>query len=294
MSSNFKLSLFGKAYSGKKSIFKFLIRLNHKLSQKIAFDKKIAQNSINKEVVFTIDDYTAVNSFVPQSIDEEIIIENILQWIKKPNLMPDAIIYVVDLTDLRQNFLFLTQLTSFNIPIILLINISDIVESKSIDVKLFQKELGTYRVILFSVSKKIGLNNLKAAIINLSKLVNINHTNMVFSKEYSDMIKPLTKKLEKIYNTSGIIIEQIAFSLLCSRNLLKCLKLNQKDLYEVVSIKTSIIDSIDQNMRSYLQTLESDLRYGFIDDILLKSNFKSEQYVKSKSLFDRINTLIKK
>ena len=294
MSSNLNLALFGNPNCGKTSVFNLLTGLNQKVSNYpgITVEKKITQVSLNDETNITIEDYPGTYSFIPQSIDEGIVTENILQWVKNPKLRPDSIVYVADLTNLRQNLLFLTQLTSLNIPIILLLNMSDLVKPKTVDIELLKKELNIYEVILFSASKKTGLSDLKAAIANLSNDVRIKHNNMTFSKQYKDMISPLTKKLEKIYSTSGVIIEQIAFSLLCNRNLLKHLKLYQEDLHEVVSIKTTILDSIDESMKSYLQTLESDLRYGFIDDILSKSKYKSEENVKSVSLSEKIDTVI--
>jgi len=294
MSSNLKLSLFGNPNCGKTAVFNLLTGLNQKVSNYpgITVEKKITKVSLNDKINLTIEDYPGTYSFIPQSIDEEIVTENILKWVKKPKLRPDAIIYVADLTNLRRNLLFLTQLTSLNIPIILLLNMSDLVKSKSVDVKLLEKELGIHKVILFSAFKKTGLNDLKTFIADLPKLSNVNHNNMVFSKQYKDIIKPLTKKIERIYNTSGAIIEQIAFSLLCNRNLLERLKLNQEDLHEVVSIKTGILDSIDKDMKMYLQTLESDLRYGFIDGILSKSNYTSEEDVKSVSISEKIDSLI--
>ena len=172
MSSNLNLALFGNPNCGKTSVFNLLTGLNQKVSNYpgITVEKKITQVSLNDETNITIEDYPGTYSFIPQSIDEGIVTENILQWVKNPKLRPDSIVYVADLTNLRQNLLFLTQLTSLNIPIILLLNMSDLVKPKTVDIELLKKELNIYEVILFSASKKTGLSDLKAAIANLSNL----------------------------------------------------------------------------------------------------------------------------
>ena len=114
MSSNLKLSLFGNPNCGKTAVFNLLTGLNQKVSNYpgITVEKKITKVSLNDKINLTIEDYPGTYSFIPQSIDEEIVTENILKWVKKPKLRPDAIIYVADLTNLRRNLLFLTQLTA--------------------------------------------------------------------------------------------------------------------------------------------------------------------------------------
>lgn len=69
----------------------------------------------------------------------------------------DVILNIVDASNLVRNLYLTTQLKAFNIPIVLLLNMMDIVEKKSIkiDIPLIEKELGV-KIIPLSASKGIG------------------------------------------------------------------------------------------------------------------------------------------
>lgn len=79
----------------------------------------------------------------------------------------DVILNIVDASNLVRNLYLTTQLKAFNIPIVLLLNMMDIVEKKSIkiDIPLIEKELGV-KIIPLSASKGIGIDEIKTLIAN--------------------------------------------------------------------------------------------------------------------------------
>lgn len=79
----------------------------------------------------------------------------------------DVILNIVDASNLVRNLYLTTQLKAFNIPIVLLLNMMDIVEKKSIkiDIPLIEKELGV-KIIPLSASKGIGIDEIKTLISN--------------------------------------------------------------------------------------------------------------------------------
>ncbi|NMM65005.1 ferrous iron transport protein B [Clostridium sp. P21] len=78
----------------------------------------------------------------------------------------DVIINIVDASNLDRNLYLTTQLKSFNKPIILVLNMIDVADSKGIkiDYSLLSKELNV-TVIPIVASKGIGINNLKEMLI---------------------------------------------------------------------------------------------------------------------------------
>jgi len=294
MSSHLTFSLLGNPNCGKTAVFNLLTGLNQKVSNYpgITVERKIAQISIDNNTKITIEDYPGAYSFIPQSVDEEIVTKSIISWIKNPSSKPDGMIYVADVTNIKRNLLFLTQLLSLNIPIILLLNMSDLAHKEILDFNLLEKQLGVHKVISFSATKKIGLDNLKSAILDFHKKIPIKHKYISLSEEYKKLIQPLTDKINQILNTTAEFVEQISFSLLCSRNILEKLNLNKEDLHEVVSIKTHVLDSIDKEMKPYLQTLESDLRYAYIDEILTASKYTNKEDVKTVSVSEKIDKVL--
>ena len=134
MQTNLTISLLGNPNCGKTAIFNLLTGLNQKVSNYpgITVEKKIAQFKINDNLKIAVEDYPAAYSLIPQSLDEKIVFNSCIQWIKNDFSKPDAIVYVADVTNLKRNIYFLSQLQSFNIPIILLLNMADLVNVRDV------------------------------------------------------------------------------------------------------------------------------------------------------------------
>jgi len=169
---------------------------------------------------------------------------------------------------------------------------SDLFNENVIDINLLKTKLGLHEVILFSATKKTGLNKLKKTITEISKNTNISNNSMYISEQYQTLISPLRKKMKTIFNTSTEMANQLSFSLLCNRELLKNLKLSSDNLHIIVSAKTKIIDTIDKSMKPNLNTMDSDLRYIFIDEILSSSNFSNQINIKKISASEKIDKVL--
>ena len=145
-------SLLGNPNSGKTAVFNLLSGLNQKVSNYpgITVEKKVASISLDNTTTIHLEDYPGSYSLIPQSLDEQIVSDSLVSWIKNPSQRPDGLIYVADVTNLRRNLYFFSQLLIFDIPIILLLNMVDIASEDIIDIKKIQTQLGIERVIPFS------------------------------------------------------------------------------------------------------------------------------------------------
>ena len=116
-----RIALLGNPNVGKTAVFNLLTGLDQKVSNYpgITVERKIANVQINAQKTIRLEDFPGAYSIIPQSLDEKIVSDAILEWIKNPASKPDGIIYVADITNLRRNLFFLTQLMPLNIPIIL-------------------------------------------------------------------------------------------------------------------------------------------------------------------------------
>ena len=294
MSSNTTFSLLGNPNCGKTAVFNLLTGLDQKVSNYpgITVERKIANVQINAQKTIRLEDFPGAYSIIPQSLDEKIVSDAILEWITTPGSKPDGIIYVADITNLRRNLFFLTQLMPLNIPIILLLNMSDIVSENVIDIDLLQKNTGIYKIISFSAAKKSGLDILKDTLSSFYIKAPKKHSCMPLSKEYKKLIRPLTDKISTLYSISNDLAEHLSFSLLCNRKQLESLHLEKSDLHEVVSIKTHILDKIDKDMKSHLKTMESDLRYAYIDNLLSLSDYSGITDVEEISTSEKIDKVL--
>jgi len=163
------IALVGNPNSGKSTVFNALTGLNQKVANfpGVTVDKKIGTATLTDErgekrnVEFI--DLPGIYSLYPKSIDEEIPFRILCD----PNneLHPDAVIIVADGTNLKRNFFLCSQVIDLKIPVILVINMSDMMRDKGIDVdfELVSQKLGV-PVIPMNARKGVGLAELKKAL----------------------------------------------------------------------------------------------------------------------------------
>ena len=150
MKSNLTISLFGNPNCGKTAVFNLLTGLNQKVSNYpgITVEKKTARVNLNRGDAFDLEDYPGSYSILSQSIDEGIVSKNIYNWIRQPESKPDAIVYVVDINNIRRNLYFASQLLELDIPIILLLNMEDLlIKENRFDYIKLKDKLNVFNVI---------------------------------------------------------------------------------------------------------------------------------------------------
>ena len=108
----------------------------------------------------------------------------------------DIILNVVDASNLSRNLYLTTQLMKFNKPIIILLNMLDVAESKgiNIDIPSLEKELGI-SIVPIVAKKKEGLENISRDInLELKKSIN-------YKKDFGDETQTY-QEIEKILSKS--------------------------------------------------------------------------------------------
>jgi len=132
-----KFALIGNPNTGKTSLFNTLTGLKQNTGNYpgITVDKKVGTVIINEES-FELIDLPGTYSIEPHSLDEEIVLEEILN-INNPI---DALIYIADGINLRRNLFLFSQIRDLEIPCILVINRIDKIEKSGlqVDIKNYQ------------------------------------------------------------------------------------------------------------------------------------------------------------
>ena len=159
-----RIALAGNPNSGKTTMFNALTGRNEKVGNwaGVTVDKK--EHPIKKALTGAGAELIAVDlpgaySMSPFTSEESIT----SSYVKNEN--PDAIINIVDATNLSRSLFFTTQLLELGIPVIVALNKSDINEKKEnvIDAKLLSEKLGCPVVETVSTSHK-GMKQLIAAV----------------------------------------------------------------------------------------------------------------------------------
>ena len=186
-----KIALAGNPNSGKTTMFNALTGSNQYVGNwpGVTVEKKEGKLKGHKDVI--IQDLPGIYSLSPYTL-EEVVARNYLI-----NEKPDAIINVVDGSNIERNLYLTTQLIELGIPVVIAINMIDIVRKNGdkINLEKLGKALGC-EVIETSALKGIGIEKIteKAiALANSKKAVDLPH---VFEGSVEHAIAHIEESIE--------------------------------------------------------------------------------------------------
>jgi ferrous iron transport protein B len=148
-----KIALAGNPNCGKTTLFNALTGSNQFVGNwpGVTVEKKEGRLKGNKDVIVT--DLPGIYSLSPYTL-EEVVARNYLIGER-----PDAILNIIDGTNLERNLYLTTQLTELGIPVVCAINMMDVVKKNGdkINTEQLSKELGC-KVVEISALKGTGIN----------------------------------------------------------------------------------------------------------------------------------------
>jgi len=120
-----KIALLGNPNTGKSSVFNMLTGMKQHVGNfpGITVDKKTGEIQSGDETHELID-FPGTYSVFPRSIDEEVVFNALND--KKNENYPDAVVVVVDASNLERNLLLFTQVYDLQIPIVMVLNMTDL------------------------------------------------------------------------------------------------------------------------------------------------------------------------
>ena len=158
-----KIALAGNPNCGKTTLFNVLTGSNQFVGNwpGVTVEKKEGKLKNHKDIILT--DLPGIYSFSPYTL-EEVVARNYLI-----NEKPDAIINIVDGTNIERNLYLSTQIMELGIPVIMAINMIDIMEKNgdSLNVIELSKKLGL-EVVTISALKGNGIAKLAEKAVALA------------------------------------------------------------------------------------------------------------------------------
>ncbi len=159
-----RIALAGNPNSGKTTLFNTLTGSNRFVGNwpGVTVEKKEGKLKKHDDVVIT--DLPGIYSLSPYTL-EEVVARNYLITER-----PDAILNIIDGTNLERNLYLTTQLTELGIPVVVAINMMDVVKKNGdkINTEELSRELGC-KVVEISALKGTGITEAAEAAIDAAK-----------------------------------------------------------------------------------------------------------------------------
>ncbi len=159
-----RIALAGNPNSGKTTLFNALTGANQFVGNWPGVTVEKKEGKLKKYSDVTITDLPGIYSLSPYTL-EEVVARNYLLGER-----PDAILNIVDGTNLERNLYLTTQLTELGIPVVIAINMMDIVDKNGdkINTEALAAELGC-KVVPISALKGTGVMDAAKAAIDAAK-----------------------------------------------------------------------------------------------------------------------------
>ncbi|MBM3707684.1 MAG: ferrous iron transport protein B [Actinobacteria bacterium] len=285
------VALVGSPNSGKTTIFNNITGLRQHVGNYpgVTVEHKIGEREY-KDFKFRVIDLPGIYNLTAYS-EEEVITRNFII-----NEKPDVVINVVDASSLERNLYLTTQLIELGVNLIIVFNMSDLLERKGVEINegLLSQLLGA-PIVKTVGNKNIGTVKLLEKTIEaftdtqIKKKVNIN-----YGEEIENEIARITnllKKKEKVllkYDIRWISLKFLEKDTIILKELKTFLG---KTFYEkAVKLLSKSVNHIKSIVRDEPETIIAEARYGFINGALKESMLvkKGSEF----SLSDKIDRVL--
>ena len=161
---SFTIALAGNPNSGKTTLFNALTGANQFVGNWPGVTVEKKEGKLKKHSDVTIADLPGIYSLSPYTMEEVVARDYLIEQ------RPDAILNIIDGTNLERNLYLTTQLTELGIPVVVAVNMMDVVKKNgdSINVKELGRELGC-KVLEISALKGSGVMEAAEAALEAAK-----------------------------------------------------------------------------------------------------------------------------
>jgi ferrous iron transport protein B len=283
-----KIALAGNPNCGKTTMFNDLTGSSQYVGNwpGVTVEKKEGKLKGYKDV--TVVDLPGIYSLSPYTL-EEVVTRNFLI-----NEKPDVIINLIDASNIERNLYLTTQLVEMGIPIVIALNMMDIVEKNGdkIDVKKLSEALGC-EVIETSAVKGRGLKEVSEKAIELAKKKVKTIPKHEFSKNVQEAINNIENIIvhNNISNNNKLVKENIRWFAI------KLFERDQKVVDEIKLLATEqdrisqIINECEEKLDDDAESIITNERYEYIEKLIKNClHKKSNNKMNTSDKIDRIVT----
>lgn len=163
-----KIALLGNPNTGKSSVFNMLTGLRQHVGNfpGVTVDKKSGQIAIDGGK-HTLIDFPGTYSLYPRSKDERVVYKSLCDPSSKH--YPDAVLVVLDASNMERNLLLFSQVYDLQIPVVMILNMSDVAEKRAIrhNMEALERHFPEATIVQTNARVKLGRERILDALRNL-------------------------------------------------------------------------------------------------------------------------------
>ena len=249
-----RIALAGNPNCGKTTMFNSMTGANQYVGNwpGVTVEKKEGRYTRDKNV--TITDLPGVYSLSPYSPEEIVTRDYLLDG------QPDAVINLVDATNLERNLYLTTQIVDLGVPVVVALNMMDLVEKNGdkIDVAALSEQLGC-PVVPTSALKGRGLDELIGKAVEVARAGTLAAPKMRCDAAVEEAVGKTIDVLGDAVTAS--VRRWHAIKLLeGEQKTLDALKLPEADLAAIAAVRDGLEEAMDDDIESII----TSERYGSI------------------------------
>lgn len=276
-----KIALAGNPNSGKTTLFNNLTGSRQRVGNwpGVTVEKKEGPLKDTNDV--TIQDLPGIYSLSPYSL-EEVVSRNYLV-----NEKPDAILNIIDGTNIERNLYLTTQLLELGIPVVAAVNMIDLVERNGdkIDLNRLSQELGC-PVMAVSALKGKGTKEVAAKAIEVAKKHQVAPIPEIYDKTVMSALSKIESELQTQIDDSMVRWYSVKVFERDER-IDEFLKLTDEKKAKIEPIIKKVEETLDDDAESII----TSQRYDYIGTIVQHS-VKKKGSKHELSVSDKIDKIV--
>ena len=163
------VAVVGNPNTGKTTLFNALTGLSQRVGNfpGVTVERKVGRLSLSPQIEVDLLDLPGTYSLSAKSPDEVIVVEA-LMGLLEDEAPVEAVLAVLDTSNLRRNLYLVSQLLEINLPLIVALNMSDVAHSRGIvvDTEELSERLGI-PVVPIQANRRVGIDDLKEALVQV-------------------------------------------------------------------------------------------------------------------------------